>query len=379
MESSLKSQSTTLGNVKPLSRIPPELKVIIPEDRVALYPAERRDQSRMLVYDRDMGKVIHVGIFSDIVNFIHDDLLVLNQTQVIPVFVEGKKIPGGGKVEILFLASPSEGMPDLSLLSASENTSDGVSISALVNPGRRLHSGQVIALPGDAVYTLGEKLPDGKWQGVWQAEGIDFLSWLDINGSAPLPPYIRRAPELEDRNRYQTVYASVPGSLAAPTAGLHFTNDVLDTLEANGAEIAKLHLDVGLGTFLPIRGDDLLHHKMHRETYYLSPETADLINSAKAKGRTVTAVGTTVVRALENAAKCALPLQSGGETADIFIFPPYQYKIVDRLVTNFHRPDSTLMQLLAAFIGWDGINESYGVAMESNFKFFSYGDSMMVL
>jgi len=239
----------------------------------------------------------------------------------------------------------------------------------------------ILSLGGGAVYHLQGKDSDGRWIGWWTAGGAGepFDVWLSEHGMMPLPPYIRRPAEPIDKLRYQTTYASHPGSLAAPTAGLHFTPELLAELERRGCDIARLTLDVGIGTFLPIRTDDLASHHMHEEHYLIPPETARKINRAKSSGRKVTAVGTTVVRSLEDAVRLGLPLQPGERIADLFIHPPYQFLAIDRLLTNFHRPDSTLLQLVAAFIGWDLLNEAYQTALDRGFRFYSYGDAMVII
>ena len=255
-----------------------------------------------------------------------------------------------------------------------------VEIQALINPGRRLKSGLKIALPDGANYALGEKALDGEWSGVWGSEKEEsFSSWLSKAGMSPLPPYIHRKPDKSDLERYQTVYAEQAGSLAAPTAGLHFTNEVLDSLRNRGNRIESVSLDVSLGTFIPIRGDDITGHDMHTETYDIPNKTAELINEAIAGNKPVTAIGTTVVRTLEGAAAKQFPLKPGRDSTNIFIYPPRELRVVKKLLTNFHRSDSTLIQLVAAMIGWDGVNLTYQIALDNGFRFYSYGDAMLIL
>jgi len=406
-----------------MHRIPPEFKIVIPEDQIAQHLAADRAHSRLLVVDRQRGTVVHLGVFSDITDFIAGDLVVLNETRVIPARVEGCR-PGGGKAEVLFLPDDSVNKSDNSLLE----------VRALINPPRRLHPGMRLTLPGSAALTLLARSEVGGWNCVWSMDKSEirnpkseieeinhedtknteqntvfrtphsafpvctppsppcerwgkfhtpssattsFPHWLEHFGLPPLPPYIKRPPEPADCERYQTVYARQPGSLAAPTAGLHFTPELLAQMERRGCDIVKLTLDVGLGTFQPILADNLAEHQMANERYNIPPETAKKINQAKSERRR-TMVGTTVVRTLESAA-------SGGEVvagegvASLFIYPPYQFKIVDRLLTNFHRPDSTLLQLVAALIGWDLVSEAYRAAVDAGFRFYSYGDAMLVL
>ena len=353
-----------------MNRIPPELTVEIPPERIAQYPADKRDSSRLLVYDRAACDIAHIGTFRDIIDFISGDLFVINDTRVLPVRVEGHKL-GGGKVELLFIIQPPFDKTDDTV----------IEIDSLIYPSRRLRTGLEITLPDGATYELISKSRGGRWRGRWKTDnaGDTLFDWLDRAGTAPLPPYIRRPPEVIDRKRYQTTYARTPGSLAAPTAGLHFTPDLMSELEQQGCKFVQITLDVGIGTFQPIRENELSHHKMHRERYSIDPGSADAIESAVSKGRRITAVGTTVVRSLESAAIKGVPLQSGEGFADLFIYPPYEFKVVDRLLTNFHRPDSTLIQLLAATIGWRGVNLAYQAAMDQGFRFYSYGDAMLVL
>ena len=377
-----------------MNRIPQELKVSIPAERTALYPAERRDESRLLVIDRARKRVIDVGLFGEIVEYIKGDLVVVNETRVVPARVEGKR-PGGGKVEVLFLTIDNTlplSPPAIADKGCDKNTTpplsppaiaggECVEVQALISPGRRLRKGLIISLPLEAQLCLIEKDADGRWHGIWSCNSKEqtLHNWLEDAGTPPLPPYIRRKPEALDRERYQTSYARLPGSLAAPTAGFHFTPELLDRLKVTDCDIVTLTLDVGIGTFLPIRTDILAEHRMHHEYYNIPEETATSIARAKNRGRNVTAVGTTVVRALEAAAGEESHLQSGKRIADIFIYPPYSFRIIDRLLTNFHRPDSTLIQLVAAMIGWDLVNLAYQTALNNGFRFYSYGDAMLII
>jgi S-adenosylmethionine:tRNA ribosyltransferase-isomerase len=346
-----------------MSRIPPEFKVSVPEDSTAQYPANERDLSRLLVYSRDSAKIIHVGKFRDIVQFIASDTIVLNNTKVIPSRVKGSR-PGGGIVELLFLPS---------------DNSDH--ITALIQPSRRLREGMNLRLPEECLFELIGRNSEGGWIGKWNSDkGESFEEYLERVGCSPLPPYIKRDPEQSDRKRYQTVYAETAGSVAAPTAGLHFTPELLVDLESKGSKITKLTLDVGLGTFQPIRSENLSEHDMHCEHYLITAETAELVNQAKTNDISVTAIGTTSVRALESAGQDNGQLRAGEHDTNLFIHPPdYQFKIVDKLLTNFHRTDSTLLQLVAAMIGWDGLNLAYQTALDSKFKFYSYGDAMLII
>jgi len=347
---------------------PPEFKVVIPADRIAQYPPEARGDSRLLVVDRSRDAVVHIGEFCDILRFIAGDLIVLNDTKVSPARVSGHK-PGGGRVEALFMiGDPLATHPG------------GTVVHALINPARRLKSGLILLFPESATLTLTQRRESGGWEGIWNGgEGVEFLDWLHRVGEPPLPPYIKRRAEEADRQRYQTIYAQNAGSIAAPTAGLHFTVSLLDRLASGGSELVRLTLDVGWGTFEPLKNNDLNHHRMHRESYTVAEEASEAINRAKAAGRKVVAVGTTSVRALEDSALQGLPITAGRREAGIFIRPPYEFKVVDRLITNFHRPDSTLLQLAAAMTGWDLLNDAYQQALDEGFRFYSYGDAMLIL
>ena len=350
-----------------MTHSPPEFKVFIPDDRIAQFPPEVRGESRLLVVSRKEGKVVHIGAFRDVADFVAGDLLVLNETKVLPARVVGHK-PGGGIVELLFLTESAQALG-----------SGGWTVSALINPVRRLRIGLNINLPGEALFQIQERSALGGWVGHWECVGTGFMEWLDKFGMAPLPPYIRRETEPADRERYQTVYARSPGSIAAPTAGLHFTDEILNNLQKRGSDVARLTLHVGWGTFEPIRSDDLANHHMHSERYEITEATASAINRAKETGRKVTAIGTTSVRALEDAARHGIPLTEANREAYIFIRPPDKLRIVDRLITNFHRPDSTLLQLVAAMIGWDLLNDAYACALKEGLRFYSYGDAMAIV
>ncbi len=348
-------------------KIPSQFHIEIPNNRVALYPSAKRGESKLLILDRLIGKVIHVGKFADIKQFISDDLLVVNETKVLPARVFGNRATGGS-VELLFIVS------------SLQHIEDQVKVSALISSSRRPQPGMIISLPKGATFEIIDRSSHGGWEGIWSSAGREkFEEWLDEAGVPPLPPYIKRPTEASDLERYQTIYASTPGSIAAPTAGLHFTPELFESLKSKGAEIVKLTLDVGWGTFEPIKTDDLKQHVMHSEAYDISQDTADAINSAKATGRKVLAVGTTSIRALEAAAQATIPIQSGRNDANLFIYPPYEFRIVDKVLTNFHRPDSTLLQLIAAMTGWDLLNEAYQRALDEDFRFFSYGDAMLIL
>lgn len=331
----------------------------LPEELIAQHPAAQRDHSRLLVMDKYTGAVEH-RVFRDIVNYLHaGDVLVLNNTKVIPARIFGVKEGGSAKIEVLLLKRDDD-LP---------NTWE-----VLVHPGKRAKVGTVIdfgegRLKGEVIAntSAGRKV-------TFHFDGI-FEEILEELGTMPLPPYIHE--QLEDQNRYQTVYAKVDGSAAAPTAGLHFTTELLETLRQNGIEIEEVLLHVGLGTFKPVSEEDIEDHEMHSEYYEISQETADRINKAKAEGRRIISVGTTSTRALESAAKDGR-LQAGSGWTNIFIYPGYKWQIIDGLITNFHLPKSTLMMLVSALSTREHILAAYKEAVAQRYRFFSFGDAMFI-
>lgn len=331
----------------------------LPEELIAQHPAAQRDHSRLLVMDKNTGAVEH-RVFRDIVNYLHaGDVLVLNNTKVIPARIFGVKEGGTAKIEVLLLKRDDD-LP---------NTWE-----VLVHPGKRAKVGTVIdfgegRLKGEVIAntSAGRKV-------TFHFDGI-FEEILEELGTMPLPPYIHE--QLEDQNRYQTVYAKVDGSAAAPTAGLHFTTELLETLRQNGIEIEEVLLHVGLGTFKPVSEEDIEDHEMHSEYYEISQETADRINKAKAEGRRIISVGTTSTRALESAAKDGR-LQAGSGWTNIFIYPGYKWQIIDGLITNFHLPKSTLMMLVSALSTREHILAAYREAVAQRYRFFSFGDAMFI-
>ena len=331
----------------------------LPEELIAQHPAAQRDHSRLLVMDKYTGTVEH-RVFRDIVNYLHaGDVLVLNNTKVIPARIFGVKEGGTAKIEVLLLKRDDD-LP---------NTWE-----VLVHPGKRAKVGTVIdfgegRLKGEVIAntSAGRKV-------TFHFDGI-FEEILEELGTMPLPPYIHE--QLEDQNRYQTVYAKVDGSAAAPTAGLHFTTELLETLRQNGIEIEEVLLHVGLGTFKPVSEEDIEDHEMHSEYYEISQETADRIKNAKAEGRRIISVGTTSTRALESAAKDGR-LQAGSGWTNIFIYPGYKWQIIDGLITNFHLPKSTLMMLVSALSTREHILAAYKEAVAQRYRFFSFGDAMFI-
>jgi len=333
----------------------------LPDSLIAQYPAAQRDASRLMVVD-PVQQVIHDDNFSHIDAYFNaGDVLVVNNTRVIPARLVGHK-ESGGKIEVFLVRKlEQEGECWLCLTKSSKNPRVGTNIilsselSATVIPG------------GSSGYRHVCFTCDG-----------DFLALVDKIGKMPLPPYINREPEVKDRDRYQTTFATQSGAVAAPTAGLHFTPQMLAKLRAKGVIICELTLHVGLGTFLPIRVDKVSEHKMHAESYCVPRQTAQTINSAKQQGRRVVALGTTAARTLEYAVDQNGVLQAGSGMTDIFIYPGYVFKVVDALVTNFHLPQSTLLMLVSALAGKEFILQAYRQAVAEQYRFFSYGDCMFI-
>jgi S-adenosylmethionine:tRNA ribosyltransferase-isomerase len=333
----------------------------LPSDRIARYPTDRRDRSRLLRVDRASGSISHHH-FADLVDEIPaGDLLVLNETKVFPARLRGRKTTGG-EAEALLL-HPHEG--------------DERVWHALVRPARRLRGGQRVEVD-DFVFEVLEALPGGE-RLIRLETDLPLDEALERHGEIPLPPYMEREAEAADRERYQTVYARERGSVAAPTAGLHFTPEMLETLEARGVRIARVVLHVGAGTFRPVEVEDPTEHAMHSEWLRVPEETASAIDSTREAGGAVWAVGTTVVRALESRADEAGRVEAGEGWTDIFIHPPMTIRSIDRLITNFHLPRSTLMMLVASLAGYDLTMRAYDLAIREGYRFYSYGDAMVIV
>ena len=326
----------------------------LPKELIALYPASKRDKCRLMVVDT-VSKSIQNHIFSDIVNLLDDtSFLVVNNTKVRNARLHAKKVTGGAS--------------EVFVTDVMDNTHFKGLVRGKFKPGDK-----VIA---EGVYfTLLEKLTDGLW--IIQAES-DIEKIMQEKGHVPLPPYIDRMDTQQDKEDYQTVYAKYTGSSAAPTAGLHFTNELLSTLKDKGVEIIELTLDVGLGTFRPVKTEYMEDHEMHYERYFISDEAAEKINTLKSKGKKLTAVGSTSVRALESAADDKGIIRAGENSSNIFIMEPYNFKIVDNMITNFHLPKSTLLAMVTALGGYDLIMQAYHRAVQENYRFFSYGDAMYI-
>lgn len=338
----------------------------LPEELIAQLPADRRENSRMLVLNRDRHSISHKH-FYDIVDLIESNsLLVLNNTKVLPARLYGTK-DTGAKIEIF-------------LLKQLENDEWEV----LIKPSKRVKSGTLIQVSEElSVEVLRRLEEDGEWLVRLIYQGGNILEVLHRNGNIPLPPYIERKLQSEeikklDFERYQTVYAKDEGSVAAPTAGLHFTKEILRKLKEKGVEIAYVTLNVGLGTFRPVKCENVLEHKMHSETFEITQEAADMINKAKKDGRKIIAVGTTTVRTLETAYQKFGEIKACHDHSELFIYPPYEFKVIDNLITNFHLPKSTLLMLVSALAGKEFIFEAYKEAIENRYRFFSYGDCMYI-
>lgn len=331
----------------------------LPEELIAQDPLEKRDASRLMILDRESGEVRH-AVFSDIENeLMPGDCLVINNTRVLPARLYGVKKDTGAHVELLLLKRTGE------------NTWE-----TLVRPGKKLRTGAVVEFgEGLLTGTIKETLPDGNRIVSFAYEGI-FEELLDRLGTMPLPPYITH--ELKDKNRYQTVYAKYDGSAAAPTAGLHFTKELLARLKEKGVRIAEITLHVGLGTFRPVKTKTVEAHEMHSEYYEISEEAAEIVNSTRASGGRIIAVGTTSVRTLESAAAEDGTLSACSGWTEIFIYPGYRFKVIDGLITNFHLPKSTLIMLVSAFAGTEHVLAAYREAVKERYRFFSFGDAMFI-
>jgi S-adenosylmethionine:tRNA ribosyltransferase-isomerase len=333
----------------------------LPPQLIAQEPACRRDAARLMTLDRLAGSIGEMS-FADAPRLFRDgDLLVLNDTRVIPARLMGAK-ESGGRAEIFLVRR---------LLR------EGEVWQCLIRSSKPPRPGTLILLAGGVAATVAERGEDDTWSVSFSpTEG--FEDWLERNGSMPLPPYIKHAASESDRERYQTVYAREKGAVAAPTAGLHFTEGLLQEIARRGVEIATLTLHVGLGTFLPIRVEDPQQHRMHREYFRIPEKTADAVNRRKKSGGRIVAAGTTTTRALEHAAGKDGLLRADEGEADIFIYPGYAFKIVDALFTNFHLPKSTLLMLVSAFAGRELLFGAYAEAVRRGFRFYSYGDAMFI-
>lgn len=328
----------------------------LPEELIAQTPLNKRDSSKMLVLDKQSGKISHQH-FNDIINYFDEsDCLVLNETKVIPARLFGKKQITNANIEVLLLKNLEENHWE-----------------TLVKPAKRIDIGDIVVFSEQLQAKCISKAADGIRVFELIYDGI-LMEVLEQLGEMPLPPYITE--KLTEKDRYQTVYAKNLGSAAAPTAGLHFTSELLTALEKKGVEVIKITLHVGLGTFRPVSVDDVNSHKMHYEAYFLSEETTNRLNAAILNKKRITAVGTTVIRTLES--NFDGKFHSGSFETNIFIYPGYQFKVVDQLITNFHLPKSTLIMLVSAFSNFKNIMNAYQVAITNKYRFFSFGDAMFL-
>ena len=331
----------------------------LPKELIAQHPLEKRDESRLMVLNKKSGEVEH-KVFKDIVDYLNQgDCLVLNDTRVMPARLYGAKEGSGGKMEFLLL-----------------NRHEDDIWETLVKPGKRGKVGaEFVFGNGELKAEVVEVLENGNRKVKFHYEGI-FEEVLDRLGEMPLPPYIEE--KLEDRERYQTVYSKEVGSAAAPTAGLHFTEELLQTIKEKGINIAFVTLHVGLGTFRPVKAEEIQDHEMHSEYYILDKENAEIINSTKRSSKRVIAVGTTSNRTLESIANEEGQVKEQSGYTSIFIYPGYKFKIVNAIITNFHLPESTLIMLISAFSTREIVMNAYKIAVENKYRFFSFGDAMFI-
>lgn len=331
----------------------------LPKELIAQTPLEKRDTSRLMTLDRKTGAWEHHH-FYELPDFLYPgDCLILNDSRVLPARLLGQRLPGGGACEVLLLIDRGE-----------------KTWECLVRPGRHMRQGSKLSFGnGELTAEVTEVLPDGNRLVRFDYDGI-FLEVLERLGKMPLPPYIKE--ELRDRERYQTVYSKVPGSAAAPTAGLHFTPELLERIQEKGIGIGYVTLHVGLGTFRPVKEEEITEHEMHSEFCILPPETARLINETKASGHRCICVGTTSCRTLESWAAEDGHMEPKAGWTNIYIYPGYRFKVMDGLVTNFHLPESTLIMLVSAFAGREHVLAAYEEAVREKYRFFSFGDAMFL-
>lgn len=333
----------------------------LPEKYIAQEPVSRRDSSRLLIVDRATG-TLHDSKFSDIIKYLFPgDCLVINITRVFPARLSGYKEKTQADIEVFLLRNLTEDLWEV-----------------LVKPARKVRTGNTIHIGEDMYCEVIDNTTSGGRVVRFHYQG-DFSALVEKYGKPPLPPYIRREPRPEDQERYQTVYAEVTGAVAAPTAGLHFTQGLLERIARKGVHIVPLVLHVGLGTFRPVQVEDLGRHRMDSEYFEIQPEASSTINNAIAQGKKIVAVGTSSTRTLETVANFNGGVKPASGWTDKFIYPPYQFKVVDRLLTNFHLPDSTLLMLVCAFADMELIMRAYRHAVKEKYRFYSYGDGMLVL
>lgn len=355
----------------------------LPEELIAQLPADKRDNSRMMVLNRKDRTISHKH-FYDIVDLIDKNtLLVMNNTKVLPARLIGYK-DTGAKIEVFLLKQAETQSLEENMQNPMCRVKQLCLWDVLIKPSKRVKPGTIIKISEELSVKAIKRLEEnGEWLVELMFEGDNVLDILHRNGQIPLPPYIERKIQNEDLKkldfeRYQTVYAKDEGSVAAPTAGLHFTQEILQKLQDKGVELAYVTLNVGLGTFRPVQCENVEKHKMHSETFEISEKAAEQINRAKKEGKQIIAVGTTTVRTLETAFQKYGCIQPCHDHSELFIYPPYEFKVIDKLITNFHLPKSTLLMLVSALAGKDFIFEAYNEAIKNNYRFFSYGDCMFI-
>lgn len=336
----------------------------LPEELIAQQPADKRDCSRLLVVHRDTGEIEHKH-FYDVLDYLNPgDCLVMNNSKVLPARLFGTKAETGAKVEFLLIKRLHDDVWE-----------------SMVKPGKRLKPGDSVIFSDDFKADIIDYGEDGTRIVEFKYEGI-FMERLEELGKMPLPPYIERESVLSDKDRYQTVYCKEEGSVAAPTAGLHFTEELLEKAKAKGVKLAYVTLHVGIGTFRPVKCENIEDHQMHFEEYEITQENADIINDTKAAGGRIISVGTTSTRTMESAAvekDGKYVMEAGSDSTGIFIYPGYEFKIIDSLITNFHLPKSTLLMLISALYNREDILKVYETAVKEEYRFFSYGDAMIII
>ena len=338
-----------------------DFKYALPDKLIAQEPVPRRDESRMLIVDRDTRQ-FHDGKFTDVLDYLDSgDCLVVNETRVFPARLHGFKEKTEAEIEVFLLRRLTEELWEV-----------------LVKPARKVRTGNSILIGDCITCEVIDNTTSGGRVVRFHYEG-DFAELVEKFGQPPLPPYIRREPKPEDRDRYQTIFARVSGAVAAPTAGLHFTDDMVEKVRAKGIEIVPIILHVGLGTFRPVQVEDLSRHRMDSEYYEVNQNAVDKVNGAIARGKRVIAVGTSVTRTLETVANFNGGIKVSRGWTDKFIYPPYHFKVVDRLITNFHLPGSTLLMLVSAFADQELIMKAYRHAVREKYRFYSYGDAMIII
>ena len=331
----------------------------LPTRLIAQKPADKRDQSRLMVIDRKKSRFKH-EVFSDVIDYLNSgDCLVTNNTRVIPARLLGKKKETGGRIEFVLLKRINE-----------------TDWEVILKPGKRAKLGSIFEFGDDLKAEIIEIIKGGNRIVRFSFKGI-FEEVLDRVGIIPLPPYISEKPD--DYERYQTVYSKVNGSSAAPTAGLHFTKELLEKIKNKGIKIANVTLHIGIGTFRPVKTEDITKHEMHSEYFTVSKEDCDIINNARVDGKRIISVGTTTCRVLESISNETGEILPQEGWTDIFIYPGYKFKAIDCLITNFHLPKSTLLMLVSAFCGHNKIMKAYCIAIKKNYRFFSFGDAMLII